>query len=377
MGRVDLGRVQGKSIAQIVKVCSNEKTDTYEVRLEDNVPAGQFDVTHGNDGRNGTNGTNGTNGKDGERGKDGSIITSKGMLVEVFNADTKSDLPIDTISSASVNIPLSANMGKHLNDIKAPNNHAVSGTNYGRSTASLFGHAKASNAIPIMDGGNGNVGVDNGNYAREGHVHPTDTTRAATTHNHDASHINAGMLPVTRGGTGASTPAQARENLGFLDIIYPVGSIYLSVELSTAAQVRDVFGGTWVAWGGGRVPIGMGTGTALEPNNISGEMARSPLSQIIVERRGGNKDAEIVQHNHTVTQSGSHTHTFGVYSYQGTTPHIGIRTEGASNSRTKLTDATWMDNSGDHIHSINNTGVSGINANLPPYITCYMWKRTG
>lgn len=58
-----------------------------------------------------------------------------------------------------------------------PIGHASTGTAYGAASATNYGHAKASAATPLMDG-TAAVGTDNGLFAREGHRHPTDTTRA-------------------------------------------------------------------------------------------------------------------------------------------------------------------------------------------------------
>ena len=41
-----------------------------------------------------------------------------------------------------------------------------------------------------------------------------------------------------------------------VDIIYPVGSIYLSVN---SVNPSTLFGGTWEAWGSGKVPVGVDT----------------------------------------------------------------------------------------------------------------------
>lgn len=39
-----------------------------------------------------------------------------------------------------------------------------------------------------------------------------------------------------------------------VDAVYPVGSIYLSVN---SVNPSELFGGTWAAWGTGRVPVGV------------------------------------------------------------------------------------------------------------------------
>ena len=58
---------------------------------------------------------------------------------------------------------------------KAPTSHASTGTTYGLGSASMYGHAMASSAAPLA-AGTVTAGTDNGKYAREGHVHPAQTT---------------------------------------------------------------------------------------------------------------------------------------------------------------------------------------------------------
>jgi microcystin-dependent protein len=55
-----------------------------------------------------------------------------------------------------------------------PTAHASTATTYGVSTAANYGHAMASSAVPLV-AGSGAAGVDNGKFAREGHVHPEQT----------------------------------------------------------------------------------------------------------------------------------------------------------------------------------------------------------
>ena len=77
--------------------------------------------------------------------------------------------------------------------------------------------------------------------------------------------------------------------------IYPVGSIYMSVNNTSPASL---FGGTWQSWGSGRVPIGVNT---------------SDSEFSTVEKTGGSKYLQ--SHTHTFTGTavtvtgGSHSHT--------------------------------------------------------------------
>ena len=86
---------------------------------------------------------------------------------------------LDELGSTNQTAALSANMGRYLNLTKAPRVHtSPDGATFGIATISLFGHTRASEVDPEMDG---TVfrGTDNGRYARADHRHPTDITRAS------------------------------------------------------------------------------------------------------------------------------------------------------------------------------------------------------
>lgn len=133
--------------------------------------------------------------------------------------------------------------------------------------------------------------------------------------------------------------------------IYPVGSIYMSATLSTAAAVSAALGGTWVAWGAGRVPVGVDT---------------SDVDFDTAEETGGEKT-----HTLTVTEMPSHDHN--------------VTKSGVANSNLVLMAAAWdvFGAAGNATGSGNwlwNKGVppqggDGAHNNLQPYITCYMYKR--
>lgn len=83
-------------------------------------------------------------------------------------------------------------------------------------------------------------------------------------------------------------------------LIYPIGSIYMSVNNTNPTSL---FGGIWVSWGSGRVPVGV--------NEDDSDFAT-------VEKTGGEKKhtlvlAEIPSHNHTFTGV-KHTHRFSATS---------------------------------------------------------------
>lgn len=98
-----------------------------------------------------------------------------------------------SLSSSSTNPVQNKVVNTALNG-KAPKDHSNTATTYGVSTNTKYGHAKASNTLPLMDNGNGSIGTDNGVYALADHVHPTDTTRASNT---SATTLSAGLMSAS------------------------------------------------------------------------------------------------------------------------------------------------------------------------------------
>lgn len=160
-----------------------------------------------------------------------------------------------------------------------------------------------------------------------------------------------------------------KDNL--LNKTYPIGSIYMSVNSTSPATL---FGGTWVRWGNGRIPIGVDT-SQTEFNTV--------------EKTGGEKThtltaAEMPQHNHSIsaqtvatTSNGAHTHS-AKYSNTANSNGSAARVNGNGNL-----EGYPINSNGAHTHNVtipaHNTDSKGSGTahnNLPPYITCYMWKRT-
>ena len=276
-----------------------------------------------------------------------------------------------------------------------------------------------------------------------------------------------GTLPIANGGTGATTASTARDNLGaqskvlygpsapsdstgsngdmyialesgdfkkdIVDLIYPVGSIYISMN---STNPSTLFGGTWEAFGQGRVLIGAGTGNdgstslSFTAGGTGGEYKHT-LSVSEMPSHTHTQNA----HNHTVGAHShglnSHTHSYtkatGVAGHTLTTAEMPshYHTFGTADRQNNIVTG-WADygltmrtgssydiskgtssagGGGSHNHGLNtssattgaasgstaksaafysanttatnqNTGGGASHNNIQPYIVVYMWKRT-
>lgn len=154
-----------------------------------------------------------------------------------------------------------------------------------------------------------------------------------------------------------------------INLIYPVGSIYMSVNNVNPGTYLT--GTTWVAWGAGKVPVGVDT---------------TDTDFDTVEETGGTKSVTL-----TAAQSGvpEHKHDtphsncmFNKSKVGGTS--YGLTANSAFNGDVIVAQNTGSRTSGDaqplynDPKTNNNTAqnASQAHTNLQPYITCYMWKRT-
>lgn len=189
------------------------------------------------------------------------------------------------------------------------------------------------------------------------------------------------FIPETNGGvmihdnstdTGWKVDKVKAENLDndslaqvCLNLIYPVGSIYMSVK---NASPETFLGGTWVAWGSGKVPVGVD----ISDTDFNG-----------VEKTGGEKthtltENEMPAHKHTGTEQ--EAQKFNIE--KGST----FETKRYTASFTSETMKTASNSVANHNGPFSGSGEvvveHGITAGggqphsiLQPYITCYMWKR--
>lgn len=128
-------------------------------------------------------------------------------------------------------------------------------------------------------------------------------------------------------------------------LMHRVGDIIFS---TSDENPSTIYGGTWVAWGKGQVPVGVDT---------------SDSDFNTVEKTGGEKE-----HTLTVDETPSHKHDI----YGGNTTTTNTLTSYNSNGWITLLGGTAYKNDG----TMTTVGNDEPHNNLQPYITCYMWKRT-
>lgn len=146
-----------------------------------------------------------------------------------------------------------------------------------------------------------------------------------------------GTLPVSKGGTGGTTVAAAQAALGIADLIYPVGSIYMSVN---SASPATLFGGTW--------------------EKITNQFLLGAGGDYALGDQGGEK-----------------THVLAIGELPGETivlQQARVANEWCIGKWSNTADV----NVGDNVAIYNGHYSQGNTAhnNMPPYLAVNMWKRT-
>ena len=176
---------------------------------------------------------------------------------------------------------------------------------------------------------------------------------------------DVGAVPTSRTINGKAltsnitiTAADIGTNAIFL-ASHPVGSLF---ETTVSTNPGTLYGGTWAAWGGGRVPVGVNT-------------ADSDFNT--VEKTGGKKterhEFKIGYKGYYGTAVGSDdnmiqaykysTSSYGTYAYEGSTQaSVNAGIQASTNTR--------------DVAQASSTGDTSETSIVQPYITCYIWKRT-
>lgn len=240
--------------------------------------------------------------------------------------------------------------------------------------------------------------------------------------------ILADQLPAATTSTQGAMSATDKTKLdGLLEAVYQVGAIYMSVIDTSPAEL---FGfGTWERWGSGRVPVGVDT--SISAFNAVGKTGGN-MDAVVPYHNHTFTGTALGTHTHTFTGTAlgthnhtgpSHTHTGPSHTHSGgTLTGINITKTSAEVLKTSAgTTVSALTGVLASIKGYNNTGAAGTgatgaagtgntsavsagtpagtnasvsagtpsgtisyagtsgnvtDANLQPYITCYMWVRT-
>lgn len=143
--------------------------------------------------------------------------------------------------------------------------------------------------------------------------------------------------------------AGLEDEIPSISSIYPVGSIYMSVNNTNPAIL---FGGTWEEWGVGKTIVG------VDEDDSDFEVS---------EKTGGEK-----VHTLTISEMPEHDHIENIDDGLNALQKVvyGSGTEKYAFQKESFTSSTSA-----FIRTSSEGGGAAHN-NLQPYITCYMWKRT-
>lgn len=298
--------------------------------------------------------------------KDAFTKTGDKLNLEVNNAK------VDCITSNKNNFSLDENGNLIVKNITGVNSLNISTitSNDGKFTLDASGNLTLASALNVnnITSKNSKFSLDaNGNLSLNGNVGANTLNINNITSKNSKFSLDAnGNLSVK----GLTVNGQTITSGGGLsttevcNLIYPVGSIYMSINSTNPA---NLFGGTWSLWGSGRVPVCINT---------------SDTDFSTVEKTGGSKT-----HTHT---SAAHTHNlsganaYALVNYTGGRSYLKGRTRSSWTPTDALTGTstysskpsnTWSADVAGKTESTT-PGNTGSSSNMPPYITCYMWKRT-
>lgn len=223
------------------------------------------------------------------------------------------------------------------------------------------------------------IGIE-GNKAVAVSVEKAETAASAET----ASKINnkltitLGDNPIEYDGSVSQSIEITPNSIGaiyqskdeIVDLIYPIGSIYMSINSTSPATL---FGGTWTQL---KDKFLLGASETY----ISGESGGNPTHTLTID--------EMPSHTHTFTGSsattsekGSHSHeipdTTGSDASSSSTYRLESWARAGNTDRQPMTASA-----GDHTHTVtakgtnSNTGGGAAFSIMPPYLPVYMWQRT-
>ena len=202
--------------------------------------------------------------------------------------------------------------------------------------------------LPMTTGVTGTLPVANGGTGVTASTGTTSVVLSAS-----PTLTGTPLAPTASTSTNTTQLATTAFVQAVMQTLHPVGSIYTA---TIATNPGTLFGfGTWTAFGAGRMLISLDSGNVLFDT---------------AEETGGSANATLPSHTHTATVTDpGHFHLVpppGSITTGGNQP-TGSTSGGVSGTQSATTGITVANST---------EGASATNANYPPFIAVFMWKRT-
>lgn len=159
------------------------------------------------------------------------------------------------------------------------------------------------------------------------------------------------------GNQTAETYTKAELDDMFLNRVYPVGAVYISL---TATNPHDLFGGTWEQIQG-RFLLAVGANTA-NTTTAYGSMSASAIN-----RSAGEQGGEVA-HTLTTSEMPEHAHPIR-YGSVGSS-------SGDTYASVRVPYNQAQARVGEDNQGMEAVGGGQAHNNMPPYLAVYMWRRT-
>ena len=172
-----------------------------------------------------------------------------------------------------------------------------------------------------------------------------------------------------------------------LNLTWPVGSIYTSIEDNTVEKVQERFGGKWETFSEGTTLVGNDGTNYITNDNAKGSGGSSTVTL---------SESNLPSHSHVIpalsvsSWSGSHNHASSIGGFffimNGSSSETiggfseGMAFQGATKARVTTTGDTTVKVSGQKTTASNTTTCTNCSATSfsvqDPYTVVYMYKRT-